>query len=59
MEEVQAEIVNNDENRYPEKITKTVLEIGKLLNGLSLLEAQQVICRVSSKLSKYAVIKME
>ena len=47
------------EQHYPKEITKAATEVGKLLNGFSISEANQVLNLVFERLSEMAILKMD
>ncbi|MEA4834992.1 MAG: hypothetical protein VB133_07655 [Anaeromusa sp.] len=47
------------EKHYPKEITKAATEVGKLLNGFSISEANQVLNLVFERLTEMAILKMD
>lgn len=51
------EIMSGLEVTYGPDITKTALEVGKLLNGLSITDAELVICLVRERFGELSKIE--
>jgi len=47
------------ENIYGSKVTKTVQEVGKLLNGLSIEEGDRVLYLVRERFREFGILKMD
>lgn len=54
-----SKLMDEMEEHYPQKITKTALEVGKLLNGLSVNESETVIRLVTERIGEMAILEME